>query len=60
MNEVFEFAATFKEYPPRSSPPSFNPATILEGTLREIKAKQKIEKAFPMLRQEGEKGAAKK
>jgi arylsulfatase A-like enzyme len=53
MNDVFVFAETFKEFPPRSPPPSFNPATILEETLREIKAKKKIEEAFPML-QEGE------
>jgi len=51
MGEVFEFAATFKDYPPRSDPPSFNPANIMEETLREIKAKQKLERAFPMLRE---------
>jgi arylsulfatase A-like enzyme len=51
MNEVFEFAETFKEFPPRSTPPSFNPATILDDTLREIKAKKKIEEAFPMLQE---------
>jgi arylsulfatase len=50
MDDVFQFANTFKEFPPRSVPPSFNPATILEETLREIKAKQKLEHAFPMLR----------
>src|SRR6201991_4062341 len=38
MEEVFKFAATFKEYPPRSFPPSFNPATVLEQTLHNIKA----------------------
>ena len=26
MDDVFQFAATFKEFPPRSYPPSFNPA----------------------------------
>ncbi len=52
MNDVFVFAETFKEFPPRSTPPSFNPATILDDTLREIKAKKKIEAAFPMLQQE--------
>ena len=41
--------ATFKEFPPRSVPPSFNPANMLEDTLRDIKAKQKLERAFPML-----------
>ena len=38
MEKVFEFAATFKEYPPRAFPPSFNPATVLEQTLHNIKA----------------------
>ena len=52
MDDVFKFVATFKEFPPRSSPPSFNPANIMEDTLREIKAKKKLERAFPMLRQE--------
>jgi len=45
MQEVFDFAATFREFPPRSFPPSFNPANILEQELRKIKA----EKAYPML-----------
>ena len=49
MDEVFKFAATFKEFPPRSYPPSFNPANIMEETLREIKAEMKLRKAFPML-----------
>jgi arylsulfatase len=49
MDEVFKFAGTFKEYPPRSTPPSFNPANVLEDTLRDIRAKEKIERAFPML-----------
>ena len=33
MDEVFQFATTFKEYPPRSFPPSFNPANIMEAKL---------------------------
>ena len=37
MDEVFQFAATFKEFPPRSFPPSFVPATIMEETLDDIK-----------------------
>ncbi len=52
MEDIFKFAATFKDYPPRSSPPSFNPANIMEETLRMIKARQKLEAAFPMLREE--------
>jgi hypothetical protein len=49
MGAVGEFVGTFKEFPPRSVPPSFNPSNILDETLRELKAKQKIENAFPML-----------
>jgi arylsulfatase len=47
MDEVFKFAATFKEYPPRSIPPSFNPATILEETLDEIRAERKLRSLLP-------------
>jgi arylsulfatase len=41
MDEVFKFVATFKEFPPRSFPPSFNPATVLEETLDDIRDEQK-------------------
>ncbi|MCI0552094.1 MAG: sulfatase-like hydrolase/transferase, partial [Anaerolineae bacterium] len=51
MQEVFEFVATFKEFPPRSFPPSFNPANVMEDMLRGIKAMQKLQKEFPMLSQ---------
>jgi len=57
MDDVFKFAATFKEFPPRSIPPSFSASTIMEDTLRGIKAKKKLEEAFPMLR--GEEGKPK-
>ena len=57
MDEIFKFAATFKEYPPRSSPPSFNPANVMEEVKRAIKAKAALEKTFPMLK--GEEGKAK-
>ena len=50
MEGVTDFMPSFKEFPPRSVPPSFNPANMLEDELREIKARQKIERAFPMLR----------
>jgi len=53
MDDVFKFATTFREFPPRSTPPSFNPANILEQTLREIRARQKLEAAFPMLAPRG-------
>jgi arylsulfatase len=49
MGAVTGFVASFKEFPPRSVPPSFNPANMMEDTLRDIKAKQKIERAFPIL-----------
>jgi arylsulfatase A-like enzyme len=49
MEEVPKFVASFKEFPPRSVPPSFNPANMMEETLRDIKAKQKLERAFPIL-----------
>ncbi len=37
MDEVFEFVATFKEFPPRSFPPSFVPTTIMEDTINDLK-----------------------
>ena len=43
MDEVFQFVATFKEFPPRSFPPSFNPANIMESTLEGIKRRQAAE-----------------
>jgi arylsulfatase len=49
MEGVTTFVASFKAYPPRSVPPSFNPANMMEDTLRDISARQKIERAFPML-----------
>lgn len=42
MQRVFEFAATFKSFPPRAFPPSFNPANVLEGELHGIKALRQI------------------
>jgi len=42
MDEVFQFVATFKEFPPRSFPPSFNPANILESTLESIKEDRRL------------------
>ena len=41
-------SATFKEFPPRSFPPSFVPATIMEETLRDIKVERKIREEFPL------------
>jgi arylsulfatase len=41
MDEVFKFAATFKEFPPRSFPPSFVPTTIMEETMDDIRDQEK-------------------
>ncbi|OAI53948.1 arylsulfatase [Planctomyces sp. SCGC AG-212-M04] len=55
MGAVNEFLVTFKEFPPRSVPQSFNPANMLEQLLHDMRAKQKLENAFPMLRPEAAK-----
>jgi arylsulfatase len=49
MDEVFQFAATFDEFPPRSFPPSFNPANIFAEKMRLIRAERALREAFPML-----------
>jgi hypothetical protein len=46
MDEVFKFVATFKEFPPRSFPPSFNPANIMESTLDDIKTKKTLKEGL--------------
>ena len=38
MEEVGKFVGTFKEYPPRSFPPNFVPATIMVEAMESIKA----------------------
>ncbi len=45
MDEVFQFVETFKEFPPRSFPPSFVPATIMEETLEDLKDARRREGA---------------
>ncbi len=42
MDQVFQFVATFKDFPPRSFPPSFNPANVLESTMDAIKQKRAL------------------
>ena len=42
MDDVFAFVTTFKEFPPRSFPPSFNPANIMEQTLEDLKTKKML------------------
>jgi arylsulfatase len=48
MDDVFQFVATFKEFPPRSFPPSFNPANILEGMMDGIKQKKALTDGIDM------------
>jgi hypothetical protein len=36
-----KFAATFKDFPPRSIPPSFSAWTIMEETINDIRAAKK-------------------
>jgi arylsulfatase len=58
MGAVTDFLVSFKEFPPRATPQSFNPANMLEEMLRGIKAKQKAEMVFPMLLQGTDKPPA--
>jgi len=37
MDDVFKFAASFKDFPPRSFPPTFVPSNILEQELDRVK-----------------------
>ena len=47
MDKVVEFAMTFKEFPPRSIPPSFSASTIMEEMLEDIKLQKAIQKDTP-------------
>ena len=58
MQEVFAFVGSFKDFPPRSSPPSFNPANIMEEYLKANKAIKMLEEQFPMLQHEAQKSSA--
>lgn len=59
--EVVTFAETFKEYPPRSIPPSFSPYTIMDEVLKSVKASQYVEKnILPKVKEEAEIAAKKK
>ena len=53
MGDVFVFVDTFKEFPPRSFPPSFNPANILEETLDDIKTKNMLKESIDLERIRG-------
>ncbi len=53
MDEVFQFVATFKDFPPRSFPPSFNPANIMESTLDTMKQKKALTEGLDLDRVRG-------
>ena len=53
MDEVFKFVATFKDFPPRSFPPSFNPANIMEETLEDLKTKKMLRESVDPQRVRG-------
>ncbi|TIN48124.1 MAG: arylsulfatase [Mesorhizobium sp.] len=50
MDEVFQFVATFKEFPPRSFPPSFNPANVLESAMDSLKTRQDLKQNLDLER----------
>ncbi len=50
MDDVFVFAGSFKDFPPRSHPPSFNPANILEETLDGIRRRQQAIRSIDRIR----------
>ena len=53
MDDVFQFASTFKDFPPRSFPPSFNPANILDEEMDQIKRKEAFKKNLDLDRIRG-------
>jgi arylsulfatase len=53
MDEVFQFVATFKEFPPRSFPPSFNPANIMESVLDGFKEDRRLKEGLDLERIRG-------
>ena len=46
--DVVTFAESFKAYPPRSIPPSFNPTTVMQETLDEIKREDRDKKEIEL------------
>src|SRR6202000_924142 len=53
MDEVFQFVVTFKDFPPRSFPPSFNPANIMESTMETVKQKKALTEGLHLYRIRG-------
>ncbi|KIA97750.1 arylsulfatase [Flavobacterium sp. KMS] len=60
IQDVVVFAETFKDYPPRSIPPSFSAYTIMEEAMKDIKAQKYIEKNVLPKLQEDEAASKKK
>lgn len=61
IQDVVVFAETFKDYPPRSIPPSFSAYTIMEEAMKDIKAQKYIEKnVLPKLKEDEEASKKKK
>jgi arylsulfatase len=46
VDQVFKLVATFKEFAPRSFPPSFSPANILESRLDDIKTRKMLKEGL--------------
>ncbi|MBD9375135.1 arylsulfatase [Rhizobium sp. ARZ01] len=53
MDEIFQFVETFKDFPPRSFPPSFNPANIMETTMDGMKQRQALKQNLDLERIRG-------
>ena len=49
LQVVDQFVRSFEDFPPRSFPPSFNPANLVDQKMKEIRAGRALRKAFPML-----------
>jgi arylsulfatase A-like enzyme len=54
MQEVFAFVETFKDFPPRSFPPSFNPANILESMMNGLKERDMLKQSVDVDRLRGQ------
>jgi hypothetical protein len=42
----FPIVATFRDFPPRPFPPSFNPANIMETTIDDIKTRKMLKEGL--------------
>jgi len=58
MQDVFDFVGSFKDFPPRSSPPSFEPGQHHGRLFESHQSNKMLEQQFPMLQQEAQKAAA--